>query len=58
MWIPVRFNRQGIPHEEAVYLINQEAAIEIARQVRLRGIGGMILIDFIDMQKKIRKTKN
>lgn len=49
------FNRQGIPHEEAVYLINQEAAIEIARQVRLRGIGGMILIDFIDMQKKIRK---
>ncbi|MFR8828221.1 MAG: ribonuclease E/G [Dialister invisus] len=33
-------------------MINQEAAIEIARQVRLRGIGGMILIDFIDMQKR------
>ncbi len=49
------FNRQGIPHEEAVYLINQEAAIEIARQVRLRGIGGMILIDFIDMQKENQK---
>ena len=38
-----------------MYLINQEAAIEIARQVRLRGIGGMILIDFIDMQKENQK---
>mgnify|MGYP005931176909 CR=1 FL=1 len=49
------FNRRGIPHEEAVYLINREAAFEIARQVRLRGIGGMILIDFIDMKKENQK---
>lgn len=49
------FNRRGIPHEEAVYLTNKEAAVEIARQVRLRGIGGMILIDFIDMQAEPQK---
>ena len=28
-----------------------EAAEEIARQVRLRDIGGIILVDFIDMEK-------
>ncbi len=37
-------------HERTVYEINCEAAREIARQLRLRNIGGMIVIDFIDMQ--------
>lgn len=32
--------------------INQEAALEIARQLRLRNLSGMILIDFIDMASK------
>ena len=32
--------------------INQEAALEIARQLRLRNLSGMILIDFIDMSSK------
>lgn len=32
--------------------INQEAAFEIARQLRLRNLSGMILIDFIDMASK------
>lgn len=36
-------------HERTVYEINCEAAREIARQLRLRNIGGMIVIDFIDM---------
>jgi len=35
--------------EETVTKTNLEAAEEIARQLRLRDIGGMILIDFIDM---------
>jgi ribonuclease E len=34
---------------ETVRRTNMEAAIEIARQVRLRNIGGMIIVDFIDM---------
>jgi ribonuclease G len=38
--------------EETVYKLNLEAALEIPRQLRLRSIGGIILIDFIDMQDK------
>ncbi len=38
--------------EETVYRNNLEAATEIARQLRLRDIGGIIVIDFIDMEIK------
>ncbi len=37
--------------EEAVLKVNMEAAEEIARQLRLRDIGGIIIVDFIDMKK-------
>ncbi|MCF6092715.1 Rne/Rng family ribonuclease [Microaerobacter geothermalis] len=37
--------------EETVFRTNMEAAREIPRQLRLRGIGGIIIIDFIDMDK-------
>ena len=36
--------------EETVFKTNKEAAIEVARQLRLRDIGGIIVIDFIDME--------
>ncbi|PKM49740.1 MAG: ribonuclease E/G [Firmicutes bacterium HGW-Firmicutes-7] len=36
--------------EDTVYAINIEAAKEIARQMRLRNLSGIIIIDFIDMQ--------
>ncbi|MBV8304909.1 MAG: Rne/Rng family ribonuclease, partial [Acidimicrobiia bacterium] len=38
--------------EETVFRNNLEAAEEIARQLRLRDIGGIIVIDFIDMEVK------
>ena len=38
--------------EETVFANNLEAADEIARQLRLRDIGGIIVIDFIDMEIK------
>jgi ribonuclease E len=38
--------------EETVYKNNLEAAVEIARQLRLRDIGGIIVVDFIDMEVK------
>ena len=38
--------------EETVYRNNLEAAEEIARQLRLRDIGGIIVIDFVDMEIK------
>ena len=42
--------------EETVYRNNLEAAEEIARQLRLRDIGGIIVIDFIDME--IRRNRD
>lgn len=36
--------------QETILKTNQEAAFEIARQLRLRDIGGIIIIDFIDME--------
>jgi ribonuclease E len=36
--------------EETVFKNNLEAAVEIAKQLRLRDIGGIIVIDFIDME--------
>jgi ribonuclease E len=33
-----------------VFRTNKEAAVEIGRQLRLRDIGGIIVIDFIDME--------
>lgn len=38
--------------EDTVHRLNLEAAAEIPRQLRLRSIGGIILIDFIDMKDK------
>jgi ribonuclease E len=37
--------------EQTAYLTNLEAAEEIARQLRLRDLGGLIVIDFIDMKE-------
>jgi ribonuclease G len=42
-------------HEETILKTNLEAAQEIARQLRLRDIGGIIVIDFIDMEKESNK---
>lgn len=38
--------------EDTVVKTNLEAAVEISRQIRLRDIGGIIIIDFIDMRNK------
>ncbi|XZQ55923.1 MAG: ribonuclease E [Arsenophonus sp.] len=40
---------RGIDIEETAFSTNLEAADEIARQLRLRDLGGLIVIDFIDM---------
>ena len=43
--------------EETIYKVNYEATIEIAKQLRLRDIGGIIIIDYIDMLKPENKEK-
>ena len=42
-------------HEDAILRINLEAGEEIARQLRLRDIGGLIVCDFIDMKNNEHK---
>jgi len=45
--------------EETIFLANMEAAAELARQLRLRDLGGLIVVDFIDMRsrKHIREVE-
>lgn len=43
--------------EQTIYKVNEEATIEIAKQLRLRDIGGIIIIDYIDMNNIEDKKK-
>lgn len=43
--------------EETYLLINREAAKETARQIRLRDLSGMILVDFINMEEQEHKEE-
>ncbi len=45
-------NRAGKDHPETILNTNMEAVAEVARQLRLRNIGGLIVIDFIDMRSR------
>jgi len=44
-------NRSG-DEKNTIYAVNLEAAQEIARQIRLRNLGGLVIIDFIDMKER------
>jgi ribonuclease G len=44
--------RKKLEQEETAFKVNCEAAAEVARQLRLRDLGGIIVIDFIDMFKE------
>lgn len=43
--------------QETFYKINMEAAKEISKQLRLRNLSGIIIVDFIDLEKKEDKQK-
>ena len=43
--------------EETIYRTNLEAAVAIARQLRLRNLGGIIIIDFIDMEDASHRSR-
>lgn len=45
-------NKGGRDHDNTIANTNLEAAEEVARQLRLRNIGGLIVIDFIDMKSR------
>jgi ribonuclease G len=44
--------QKGGDEKNVIYSVNLEAAIEIARQIRLRNLGGLIIMDFIDMKER------
>lgn len=46
-----RFKGKG-SQEDAIYQVNLEAVEEVARQLRLRNVGGLIVIDLIDMKSR------
>lgn len=48
---------KGNNKEEKVFAINLEAAKEIARQLRLRNISGMIIVDFISMSNSYKEEQ-
>ncbi len=50
--IDVNSGKNISKNEKAILEINKEAALEIPRQLRLRNISGMIIIDFINMKSK------
>ncbi len=43
--------------EQTIFKVNEEATIEIAKQLRLRNLGGIIVIDYIDMKNEENKKK-
>lgn len=59
--IDVNSGRTSKDHnfDQTIFLANMEAAAELARQLRLRDLGGLIVVDFIDMRnsKHIREVE-
>ena len=51
-----RVNKDNSQEENAL-AVNLEAAVEIARQLRLRDMGGIIIVDFIDMQQSANRKE-
>ena len=43
--------------EDTFFKVNKEATYEVARQIRLRNISGMILIDYINMENELHKME-
>ena len=43
--------------ESTIFKVNKEASIEIAKQLRLRDIGGIVIVDYIDMKSEENRQK-
>lgn len=55
--IDINTGKNQSSKEDILFAVNKEAAIEIARQLRLRNISGMIVIDFINMKSDRQKQE-
>ena len=52
-----KYTGNGSTLQDTIFHVNKEAAVEIARQLRLRDIGGIIIIDFIDMAQPTKRDE-
>lgn len=52
-----KYTGNGTTLQDTIFHVNKEAAVEIARQLRLRDIGGIIIIDFIDMAQPLKRDE-
>ncbi|MCS6798262.1 MAG: Rne/Rng family ribonuclease [Myxococcota bacterium] len=52
-----RFTGKGKDHDETILQTNLEAVREIGHQLRFRNIGGLIVLDFIDMEKPAHRDR-
>lgn len=43
--------------QETIFKVNKEATVEIAKQIRLRDVGGIVIIDYIDMKEEENKKQ-
>lgn len=50
-------DRKGKSKEELAFSVNKEAAEELARQLRIRNYSGMIMVDFINMERDEHQQK-
>ncbi|CAG0966342.1 MAG: Rne/Rng family ribonuclease [Bacteroidetes bacterium] len=50
-------SKSGAGQEQNAFEVNMEAAEEIARQLRLRDMGGIIVVDFIDMKEEAHREQ-
>ncbi len=50
-------NKAGRNHDDALLKVNVDAGREVARQMRLRDMGGLIVIDFIDMKNPEHRSQ-
>ncbi len=50
-------SRGGKDHPETILETNLEAAVEVGRQLKLRNLGGLIVVDFIDMRSRRDREK-
>jgi len=49
--------KKKVTGEQAAFITNKEASVEIMRQLRLRNIGGIIVCDLIDMKNPLHKKE-
>ncbi|MCX7831986.1 MAG: Rne/Rng family ribonuclease [Actinobacteria bacterium] len=48
---------ENVNHEEMALKVNLEAAEEVARQIRLRNISGIVIVDFVDMKRELSRQE-